>query len=71
MSWDCTTSDDPWDGSHPSHFSCGNGWAGSAELLLAQRWEESWDRPLAEWRQQQGITALVANSPFKAETPPG
>ena len=37
--------------------------------LLAQRWEQGWDRPLAEWREQLGIAALVANSPFKAETP--
>ena len=37
--------------------------------LLAQRWEQGWDRHLAEWREQLGIAALVANSPFKAETP--
>lgn len=37
--------------------------------LLAQRWEEGWDRPLADWRKGLGITALVANAPFKAETP--
>ena len=36
--------------------------------LLAQRWEEGWDRPLTEWREQLGITALVARSPFRAET---
>lgn len=34
--------------------------------LLAQRWEEGWDRPLAEWREQLGIAALVARSPFPA-----
>ena len=33
--------------------------------LLAQRWEDGWDRPLAEWREQLGIAALVACSPFK------
>jgi len=27
--------------------------------------------PLAEWREQLGIPALVANSPFRAETPRG
>ncbi|MFN6131387.1 MAG: Coq4 family protein, partial [Synechococcaceae cyanobacterium] len=37
--------------------------------LLAQRWEEGWDRPLAAWREQLGITALVARSPFRASTP--
>ena len=37
--------------------------------LLAQRWEGGWNRPLAEWREQLGITALVVNSPFRAETP--
>jgi ubiquinone biosynthesis protein COQ4 len=39
--------------------------------LLAQRWEEGWDRPLAEWREQLGITALVARSPFRGETSQG
>jgi ubiquinone biosynthesis protein Coq4 len=32
--------------------------------LLAQRWEEGWHRPLADWRERLGITALVARSPF-------
>jgi ubiquinone biosynthesis protein COQ4 len=35
--------------------------------LLAQRWEEGWHRPLAEWREQLGIAALVARSPFAAQ----
>ena len=35
--------------------------------LLAQRWEEGWDRPLAEWREQLGIAAFVARSPFRGE----
>ena len=43
-------------------------WPGSA-MLLAQRWEEGWDRPLTEWREKLGIAALVARSPFRAETP--
>lgn len=34
--------------------------------LLAQRWEEGWDRPLAAWRLQLGISAQVAASPFAA-----
>ena len=37
--------------------------------LLAQRWEQGWDRPLVDWRVQLGIAALVARSPFRAETP--
>jgi ubiquinone biosynthesis protein Coq4 len=32
--------------------------------LLAQRWEEGWQRPLAEWRLQLGIAPVVARSPF-------
>jgi ubiquinone biosynthesis protein Coq4 len=32
--------------------------------LLAQRWEEGWQRPLAQWRQELGIAAVVAGSPF-------
>jgi ubiquinone biosynthesis protein Coq4 len=36
--------------------------------LLAQRWEEGWARPLPNWREQLGITELVAHSPFKAQT---
>ena len=39
--------------------------------LLAQRWEQGWGQPLAQWREQLGIAALVANSPFRAETPRG
>ena len=39
--------------------------------LLAQRWEEGWDRPLAKWREQLGIAELVDRSPFRAETPRG
>ena len=51
--------------------------AGGLELgrvcapLLAQRWEEGWSRPLADWRERLGITALVANWPFRAETSRG
>ena len=34
--------------------------------LLAQRWEEGWALPLADWREQLGIAAQVARSPFRA-----
>ena len=34
--------------------------------LLAQRWEEGWDRPLAAWREHLGIAAIVERSPFTA-----
>lgn len=34
--------------------------------LLGQRWEEGWLRPIAEWREQLGITAIVAENPFDA-----
>ncbi len=33
--------------------------------LLAQRWEEGWQWPLAQWRQQLGIAAIVARCPFQ------
>lgn len=32
--------------------------------LLAQRWEEGWALPLAQWREQLGIAAELARSPF-------
>jgi ubiquinone biosynthesis protein Coq4 len=32
--------------------------------VLAQRWEEGWERPLAEWRDQLGITEALRFSPF-------
>jgi len=34
--------------------------------LLAQRWEEGWTRPLADWRQQLGIAEELRLSPFAA-----
>jgi ubiquinone biosynthesis protein Coq4 len=37
-----------------------------AAPLLAQRWEEGWDEPLAAWRERLGITRIVARSPFAA-----
>lgn len=32
--------------------------------LLAQRWEEGWECPLAEWRDRLGITEELRSSPF-------
>ena len=32
--------------------------------LLAQRWEEGWTRPLAQWRHDLGIAEELAFSPF-------
>jgi ubiquinone biosynthesis protein Coq4 len=32
--------------------------------LLAQRWEEGWNRPLSEWRHGLGITQALEASPF-------
>ncbi len=34
--------------------------------LLAQRWEEGWAQPLKQWREQLGIAAVVARSPFSS-----
>ncbi len=34
--------------------------------LLAQRWEEGWTRPLADWREQLGIAEELRLSPFAA-----
>ncbi|MEB3200016.1 MAG: Coq4 family protein [Synechococcaceae cyanobacterium] len=38
--------------------------------LLAQRWEEGWCRPLAEWREELGIRELVARCPFVSPEAP-
>lgn len=32
-----------------------------AELLLGQKWEENWDRPVSEWREQLSIKHDKAN----------
>jgi ubiquinone biosynthesis protein Coq4 len=34
--------------------------------LLAQRWEQAWERPLAQWRERLGIAVLLARCPFSA-----
>jgi len=33
--------------------------------LLAQRWEEGWEWPLAHWRERLGITAVLSRCPFR------
>ncbi len=33
--------------------------------LLAQRWEEGWERPLSQWREELGLAALLSQSPFR------
>lgn len=33
--------------------------------LLAQRWEDGWHRPLADWQQELGIAAMLQESPFR------
>lgn len=38
-----------------------------ARPLLAQKWEEHWDRPLATWRAQLDITAALEESPYRVE----
>ena len=38
-----------------------------AEPLLAQKWEEHWDRPLAQWRAQLNITEALEESPYAVE----
>ena len=39
---------------------------GVCSPLLANRWEEGWTRPLADWRQQLGIADELLLSPFAA-----
>ena len=36
-------------------------------FLDAYRWEEGWERPLAEWRSELGLTPLLEKSPFQDE----
>ncbi|UFP96201.1 Coq4 family protein [Gloeobacter morelensis] len=35
-----------------------------AAPFIAQRWEEGWERPLAEWRASLGITNPVISEPY-------
>ena len=39
----------------------------SGVFLEAFRWEEGWERPLAEWRSELGLTSLLEISPFQDE----
>ncbi len=32
-----------------------------AKPLLAQKWEEHWDKPLLEWRTELGIDSDILN----------
>ena len=41
--------------------------ASTSAPLLAQRWEEGWERPLEDWREQLGVRELVGRNPFAAE----
>ena len=36
-------------------------------FLEGCRWEQGWERPLAEWRYELGLTSLLENSPFQDE----
>jgi hypothetical protein len=38
--------------------------ASTTSPLLAQRWEGGWQLPLAEWREELGLTALLERNPF-------
>ena len=59
------------EGPNPGQVDVGQAVAYGLELgrmcapLLAQRWEEGWHQPLADWRAQLGIDAIVARSPFR------
>ena len=46
-------------------FGAQVGFAGA--FLEGCRWEEGWERPLAEWRSELGLTHLMENSPFQEE----
>ena len=35
-----------------------------AQCLLADRWEEGWERPVSEWRQQLGISDPADGRPY-------
>ena len=58
------------EGPNPGDVDVGQAVAYGLELgricapLLAQRWEEGWQKPLSQWRQDLGIAILVARSPF-------
>ena len=64
------------EGPQPGDVDVGQAVAYGLELgrvcapLLAQRWEEGWHRPLRDWRENLGMTDVVARSPFTSETSP-
>ncbi len=41
---------------------------GVCQPVLAQRWEEGWERPLDAWREQLGISEELKLSPFAGES---
>jgi ubiquinone biosynthesis protein Coq4 len=42
--------------------------ASTTRPLLAQRWEEGWERSLTAWREDLGLSALLARNPFGPPT---
>lgn len=44
-------------------IACGYRMGAKAKPLLAQRWEEHWEKPLAEWRSELGIESMPAYVP--------
>lgn len=42
-----------------THISHGYQLGRVAKPFLAQKWEQAWERPLAEWRQELGLPAII------------
>jgi len=42
----------------------GMGMALQMKPLIAQRWEEGWDKPVAQWREELNITDPVIDEPY-------
>jgi ubiquinone biosynthesis protein Coq4 len=42
----------------------GMGMALQAKPLVAQRWEEAWEKPVSQWRQELNITNPVIEEPY-------
>jgi ubiquinone biosynthesis protein Coq4 len=42
----------------------GMGMAIQIKPLIAQRWEEGWDKPVKQWREELSITDPVINEPY-------
>jgi ubiquinone biosynthesis protein Coq4 len=40
------------------------GMALQAKPLIAQRWEDGWEKPVAQWRQELNITNPVIEEPY-------